>query len=336
MDCRSRKTTGAVAIAIDRTRWATSLSLLLVSVSLAYIGAQSWAMRDQLLSWEARPHSIVLIISAVILYGLASFPLACAWQHILNRLSNQRAALLLLFGRSQLGKYLPGNVAHIAGRHVMARGHDFPHSSLIASTLFEFSGLLSAAGTVILFATQLPNLETATATATSIPLHILGFALLCTMPCMALIFRIFPGLLSLGSGRDSVYAKLPVASFLLLPYFLYLCFFVAAGGAFTLVSIAISGGIVSSFSGLLFVTFALGWTLGFVTPGAPSGIGIREAILFYILKTVFAEADALLISVLFRAVTVAGDLLFWVAIEFFLGRSNRTRNLGAQIDRHAP
>jgi glycosyltransferase 2 family protein len=292
-----------------------------------YIGVQGWDMRDQLLSWEARPHSILLIISAVIMYGIASVPLAFAWQHMLNRLSNQQSALLLLYARSQLGKYLPGNVAHLAGRHVMARDYDFPHSSLILSTLLEFAGLLSAAGTVILFATQLPSLATAIAAATSIPLDILGFALLCAMPFVAMAYRIAPYIFGSDSGRDSEHAKVPDLSVLLVPYFLYLCFFIAAGGAFTLVSLAISGDIAWSFAGLLFVTFAMGWTLGFVTPGAPSGIGIREAILFYILKTVFAEADALLISVLFRAITVAGDLLFWIAAELLNSKSKRSAKL---------
>ena len=308
-------------------QWAEKFSLLLVSASLVYIGVQGWDMRDQLLSWEARPHSILLIISAVILYGVASFPLAFAWQRILSRLSNQQTALLLLFARSQLGKYLPGNVAHLAGRHVMAREYDFPHSSLILSTLFEFAGLLSAAGTVILFATLLPSLATAIESATTIPLDIFGFVLLCAMPCVALVYRIAPDIFGGGNVRGSLHAKVPDLSFLLLPYFLYLCFFVAAGGAFTLVSLAISGDIAWSFTGLLFVTFAMGWTLGFVTPGAPSGIGIREAILFYILKTVLAEADALLISVFFRAITVAGDLLFWLATEYFHVRSKRTAKL---------
>jgi hypothetical protein len=292
-----------------------------------YIGVQGWDMRDQLLSWEARPHSILLIISAVIMYGVASFPLAFAWQYMLNRLSNQQSALLLLYARSQLGKYLPGNVAHLAGRHVMARDYDFPHSSLILSTLLEFAGLLSAAGSVILFATQLPSLAAAIAAATSIPLDILGFALLCAMPFVAVAYRIAPYFFGSDSVRDSKHAKVPGLSVLLRPYFLYLCFFVAAGGAFTLVSLAISGDIAWSFTGLLFVTFAMGWTLGFVTPGAPSGIGIREAILFYILKTVFAESDALLISVLFRAITIAGDLLFWIAAEFLNSRSKRTAKL---------
>ena len=51
--------------------------------------------------------------------------------------------------------------------------------------------------------------------------------------------------------------------------------------------------------------------IGFLTPGAPSGIGIREALLVYFLGPELGAAQAIVIAALFRVATISGDLLFW-------------------------
>lgn len=308
---------------MDKKRWATIVSLFLVAASLAYIGVQGWEIRDHLLSWQPGPYSVVLLLAGASLYGIAITPHALAWQYTLNRLTNRRVALLLIFARSQLGKYIPGNVAHIAGRHVMAREYDFPHSSLITSTLIEFSGLLSAAGTIVIFATAIPALEIATTTSFPIPLHLLGFILVCLMPGVALACRIAPDRFGLFSAQNGQQTTAPSVWFLLLPYFFYLCYFLIAGAAFVSVCLAVSGYTAFSFTPLLLIAFSVSWVLGFVTPGAPSGVGIREAVIFFCLQTVLPKSDALLISILFRVVTIAGDVLFWLSVELLKRSASR-------------
>jgi hypothetical protein len=58
-----------------------------------------------------------------------------------------------------------------------------------------------------------------------------------------------------------------------------------------------------------FVTgvFALAWVAGFVTPGAPAGFGVREAILITLLKPVYGAGVALGVTIALRIVTMIGD-----------------------------
>ena len=78
-------------------------------------------------------------------------PFALAWKTVLVSLENTEGVsnqLLITYARAQIGKYLPGNVAHIAGRHVVSTTFGYSHPPLVLSILYEFLGLLSAAGPV--------------------------------------------------------------------------------------------------------------------------------------------------------------------------------------------
>jgi len=57
------------------------------------------------------------------------------------------------------------------------------------------------------------------------------------------------------------------------------------------------------------------WTVGFVTPGAPGGIGVKEAILSLILADFYGREYVLVCALLFRIVTVSADVL---TFSFFM------------------
>jgi uncharacterized membrane protein YbhN (UPF0104 family) len=68
--------------------------------------------------------------------------------------------------------------------------------------------------------------------------------------------------------------------------------------------------------------FVITWLAGSVTPGAPAGIGVRELVLLFLLKGLVLESDLLLAVLLSRVVTVAGDVLFFLAALCFLSRES--------------
>src|SRR5687768_12327760 len=59
--------------------------------------------------------------------------------------------------------------------------------------------------------------------------------------------------------------------------------------------------------------FALAWALGYVTPGAPAGLGLREAVLAIGLSPVLGEAQAFALALAYRLVTVAADAVLALA-----------------------
>jgi uncharacterized membrane protein YbhN (UPF0104 family) len=58
-------------------------------------------------------------------------------------------------------------------------------------------------------------------------------------------------------------------------------------------------------------SFLLAFIAGYVVPGAPGGMGVREAALLGLLGVVMPQAVALSLALLIRFVTIVGDLVFF-------------------------
>lgn len=62
--------------------------------------------------------------------------------------------------------------------------------------------------------------------------------------------------------------------------------------------------------------YVVAWLIGFITPGAPAGVGVREVILLFLLENLTSMEGILLSVVLGRVVNVIGDLLFFVCVAY--------------------
>jgi len=165
-------------------------------------------------------------------YGTSGFILAIAWRDILRHLgvTVRRDWAAWAYGVSQLAKYVPGNVFHLAGRQALGASAGLPQWPLGKSLVWEL-------GTIAVMA---------------------GLFALWTIP-----------------------------SFLPLPVWVALFVFACAA----------SGAI------------------------APAGVGVREAVLFFLLRPLLGQADLLEIILIGRLVTAAGDLAFFLSASVcFSGR----------------
>ncbi|RJP38308.1 MAG: hypothetical protein C4548_13300, partial [Desulfobacteraceae bacterium] len=59
--------------------------------------------------------------------------------------------------------------------------------------------------------------------------------------------------------------------------------------------------------------YVLAWLAGFLTPGAPAGLGVRELVLASLLAGLASIPSILFTVLMSRAITAIGDLLFFVA-----------------------
>ena len=55
------------------------------------------------------------------------------------------------------------------------------------------------------------------------------------------------------------------------------------------------------------VGFAAAWVLGLITPGAPGGMGVREAILVVCFAPLVGDGEAFTIALALRLVSILGD-----------------------------
>jgi len=104
---------------------------------------------------------------------------------------------------------------------------------------------------------------------------------------------------------------------------LYVVFYIANGALLVGLAASLSGGDTPS-ALLLAGVVSLAWFAGFIVPGAPAGLGVRELILTIGLEQVGFRAEALAIALTYRIVTLLGDLLLALAAYALARRATKT------------
>jgi hypothetical protein len=105
-------------------------------------------------------------------------------------------------------------------------------------------------------------------------------------------------------------------------YALYVLFFLVTGTLLAVLVTTVAGGPINiRLFGVVITIFSCSWIAGYVTPGAPGGIGVREAIIIFSLAGLVGEAQATLVALLFRCITVGGDVIFYLlSLKFPVSR----------------
>ncbi len=235
-------------------------------------------------------------------YAALGALLVLAWRQLLLGFGIDPRGHGRVHAVSQVMKYLPGNVMHFAGRHAMGRRLGAPHQLLILAAATEAVLLLVVGGVVSLLAG--PGIADAIAASTGLPMP--GFGLLVPAGLALAVAIAGVGRWLLGRMRAHGLAWDGLAGPLLIAGGLYLSFFLGCGlVAAWLLAFALGVGLPV----VLLVTgsLALAWTVGFLTPGAPAGLGVREVVLATILSPFLGPPGALALAALYRITTVAGD-----------------------------
>ena len=290
-------------------RYLSWLGSMLVILSFGFIGHRLWSQGIALEGLQLDARLLWSSTGAALVYALACFFLSNAWHALVSLFSEfapDRGDNTWVYAKSQLGKYIPGNFMHLAGRHLLSRDLGLSHATLAASALGEIAGLLAASSTLA-----------------ALGLGLLGIQQqLVSLPWLLLAVPIGL-LLAVAAGRalwPMARRRLPGLPRLEAPaawrgllgvYLRYLCFFAGAGAALLWLIHGLGGAADLQTTAAVMVVFAASWLAGFVTPGAPSGIGVREAIIVLALEQMALAVPPLSLALLFRLVTVSGDVLFF-------------------------
>jgi uncharacterized membrane protein YbhN (UPF0104 family) len=236
-------------------------------------------------------------------YGLILLLLAKSWQ-ILLRSAGPRPApecrLVATYALTQFAKYVPGNVFHLAGRHAVLTKKGFSQRSLLVSTLHENLVLILSAtclGAVLLILFPGASL-TAALHGTGVPPVLLSPAAR-TVSAIAVLGAVT----WIAAATFRRFARVDIRR----PLILDGIFFAAQGLFFVLLLHAVSGEFHPEALGVITVS----WLVGFLTPGAPGGVGVREIAILFLLKGSVQPEEAVLAAGLYRLVSFGGDLLFF-------------------------
>lgn len=290
---------------------------LSAAFSIAALGYVAWTIRSTNLvddfAWRD-PRLWGVTGLAGLVYGLSLLLVAAGWLILLRGAMRGRSPPLpvhtglSIYGISQLYKYLPTNVLHYVGRHAALRRLGVAHSVAAIGMLGEMV-LLAPAALLVAALGGYIALSQIDGRVTQLLFGVLALgglalaALRFTLPLLAR-FRSTARL-----ARTLTSARMRGAA--LRAFGCYLLFFVASGGAFAVIAQWVGPWQLGD-APLLAAVWAGCWVLGFVTPGAPAGVGVREALLIATLGATGGIEGAALVALAMRVATLIGDLLLAV------------------------
>ncbi len=268
------------------------VGVLCLAVAVLFMVREVLNHRDALLGWRPGPSMLAMLAGLAVVYGAALFVLAECWHRIIGLYGAEpRSRTWPSYTTTLVARYLPGNVAHIFARAAWLRNGTVSTPDLARASAIEL--ILVPSGAALALLALLPFLPV-TAIAAQIGLPVaaliagaLALALAAAAAVRHLLFRQLRG------------AWRPV----LAPLLLSTLFMAVLGAVFAL----ISGSIAGTGFALGMAAGLLGWLIGYATPGAPGGLGSREAVITLMLSTVAAPETAILVALVFRLVTTLGE-----------------------------
>lgn len=297
-------------------RWVTWLGVL-ISISCATYFAGTVATHWRSLAQIPMHAGIIAAVGVASLIYMASYMVSArAWQLSILSLSGTvpylGAARILML--SQFAKYLPGNVGHHVGRVLLARDAGLSKKVIAASMLIDTTLVVLAGAacsipalTLLQKVLQERGIDGFKTVVLVICIFALLLAALATIPYVRSKIRDLSSLLT--TPKMGLLAKAWACH--CLNFVLGVAVLYTLMGAVTMATD--SSPAANRFPEVLGV-YAAAWLLGFLMPGAPAGLGVREVVLLLGLAPFIGVPAAMATTALLRLVTTAGD-----GIAFLVG-----------------
>ncbi len=304
-----------------RKRFVQIAGWALLALSLFYLGRTAAGHIQEIptIAWTAG--TILVIVFGVALYVGAILIWGAGWVVLLRAVGNKSGWLtgFIVIGISQIAKYVPGNIVHHFGRVALSNSYGWRPSRVVLTMALEMCWLIAASSACAILALALSD---ARGPADIYNLSTQNVALL-MFAAMALPLVVLFGLRLWGSHLVGVPSEpgelqLPDTVTSLLNFLSHFVNFLLQGAILVLLASVLIDVPFDSYW-LATGAFALAWVVGFIAPGVPAGLGVREAILVTGLALDTSMGSAIALAAGHRAVTIIGDAVV-LAIALALRR----------------
>jgi uncharacterized membrane protein YbhN (UPF0104 family) len=283
--------------------WRRRLGLaagLLICVFLGYALARGWS-EVRAYDWNLRPAPFIAGTAVLVVFYIAS---ATGWILILERLHSPcppRVVTAAIWGKSLLGRYVPGSVLMIVGRVVLSYERGVPRRATGAAMVYEW--LLSvgvAAAAAVAFVLVYGIGAQAAWLVAVLPVAVLMLHPRVFGPASAWALR--------KAGREPLPRLIsPGALALLVGWFALIALLLALGMWLLVVAAAGTGAGGPAYVG---AAFLLSFAVSVVAVIVPSGIGVREGAFALALAQNVPEGVAVALAVGSRLMLTLVELAF--------------------------
>lgn len=281
----------------------SALSILFILSALARTGPDVFAKTD----WR----SLALpCLCGVCLKTVTVFWSGSAWYRWLEFYAGKkcdRKQALNIYAKANIGKYIPGNVMHYVERSLFAGELGLSQKQIAAASLSEVISLVFTAGLLGILLAYSSVRRVMTVLPARWHVSVTFAVVVCTCAVVLLAAAaVWYVRRSGGNGSSGGRRLLQTVCGCLLIYGAVL---LAMGFLLVLVYAALERR--PSFQQALLLTSSciIAWVSGFILPGAPGGLGVREMVLTLLLAQSAGQEKIVAMGVLHRLITVLGDFL---------------------------
>lgn len=282
---------------------------LLSIIFVVYAIAQMKVDLSSIQNWDK---IIVIGILGCVICILSVRIMALAWHRILEYLAGEKIeyrSVYRIYTKANLGKYLPGNVMHYVERNIFAVQFGIEQAKIALSSLLEIVGQAAAAcflSVILSFGVLIGIIQKLFSRNVIVILMVLIlFPLIAFIICIKKISKL-----------QMLFIKLKKISFwkmFIVNLFLYMLA-LALLGMVMLMFVWALGNIPFQINDVktTMSAYIVAWFLGFIVPGAPGGIGVREFVFSFMTEETSIREIVLLAAVVHRIITVFGDIISYI------------------------
>ncbi|WP_171126740.1 hypothetical protein [Ruegeria sp. HKCCA4707] len=271
--------------------------VVLLVLSLGYIALEVQRNWTEVSHWRPSSTELVQLFGLTLVYILTLSLPAETWHQLVGVYGAEpRRRTWRSFGLAQIARYLPGNVAHLIGRAMVLRDGPLSAKQLGLATLLELIAMPAGAVLALLIAALVTPGVDQIAQTIGWSEDTVRFLTLISAPL--LIAGLFITSRMAGNSKELTRTFCIVVPICAL-------FMLGLGAIFGAIVWIVGQGpfLVATVAGIC------AWLVGYVTPGAPAGLGPREAVLLLFLSNVMPAGGLIVAVAVFRLVTVSGDLV---------------------------
>ena len=287
------------------------LAGIVLVAAIVFLGTalhRSWAEFTAIL---IEPETLIAVGLLAILYGVAFQLLFLSWFVTLRVRTPLRVAARTaasIYNVANIAKYLPGNIFHLAGRQLLGTRVGWTHAALAQATILEISAIVAAIAAILLaVATIAPDAALSVVPwdrSSSGATELRGAAVLCL---------VIAGLIFFALARKGAYERLfgVTAKTVFLAVALCVAFFLANIVIAAIFAEQLASAVDRPSALAVGMAYIAAWLAGFVVPGAPGGLGVRESVLVLLLTANGSDlaAFALGLGIGMRLISILGDAI---------------------------
>jgi len=260
--------------------------------------------------WVAIGYTAIAAVMFAVNVYISSF----GWKLILEFLYGKKIAYAEIrdvYVRANVGKYLPGNVMHFAGRNMLGKKLGFSHIDMALSTIIEVIILLFTACLLSFIFAFNSVADIANHAITRIN-HLVLIAVFVAVVAIIISAIIYVH----KKGYLKKYQKLFTLSFLRIFFILFLIYgltLLIPGFILVMIFTSVLEITLTIHTALLILAGSMiAWMLGYVMIGSPGGIGIKEYVLMLLLGSVCGQPLTTVAALLHRLASIVGDILAYL------------------------